>query len=383
MTRPVSTAVCICALLGCSSSSTDPDHDPVDYEYEDELEPTQSLASPRSSHAAISLQDGRVMLVGGVRGAPSQLGFEALVAEVELYDPETETFEQGPALASPRSWPSATMVNDGRVVVLGGNTLDANTLTIPALSIEVWNPTSESFSTVGELPSGGVLFHCAVPLGSDVLVIDECYPGDCTPLRIDPDGGVTTLGGDPTYRYGVDVDCAELPDGRVLLAGGIEVVDLIDMPADHAEIYDPETESFELVGPMSAAHGYPTKLVTLLDGNVLILGAAVDGGPLGQIYSPSTGGFTPVEGEVANRAEHTLTVLRDGRVLIVGGVEATTLELAPGLDIFDPITGSFTSLNPSFAPRKGHTAVRGDAGPVLIAGGQDAVDQLADAYVFR
>jgi hypothetical protein len=378
--RAFAVLVSTCALLGCTTDEEEPE---APYEYVDELEPTESLASPRFSHAATLLNDGRVLLVGGILGAPSQLDLAAFVAEVELFDPATERFEQGAALASPRSQPSATRVADGRVVVLGGNTRNESMLTAPALTIEVWDPASESFSSPGELPAGGVLFHCAVPLDNDVLVIDECYPGDCTPLLVDPDSGPTTLAGDPAYRYGIDVDCAALPDGRVLLAGGIEIVDLVDVPASEVEIYDPASESFERVGPMSAAYGYQTKLVTLENGDVLILGAAIDGGPLGQIYSPSTGAFTEVDGDVPNRAEHTLTLLGDGRVLIAGGSVAETFELAPGLEIFDPATGEFQSLSASFDPRRGHTAVRLDSGPVLIAGGQDAAENLADAYLFR
>lgn len=364
-------------LLGCAGPA--PEQPIDDYEYEDELDAAESLASARSSHAATLLTDGRVLLVGGLRGAPSQLDFDAFVAEVELFDPTSERFEQGAALATARSHPSATRVADGRVVVLGGTTLDANTLTIPALPIEVWDPASESFASAGELPSGGVLFHCAVPLGDDVLVIDECSPGDCAPLRVSPDDGPTALAGSPAFEYGIDVDCAPLPDGRVLLAGGL---DLMGAPVSYAEIYDLASESFEMVGPMSAAYGYRSKLITLDNGDVLLLGGAVDG-PLGQIYSPSTGEFTEVDGDVPDRAEHTLSLLDDGRVLVVGGVRSDDYELASGLVLFDPATAGFTELSPSFVARKGHTAVRLDSGPVLIAGGQDSVDNLADAYLFR
>ena len=224
-----------------------------------------------------------------------------------------------------------------------------------------------------------MLFHCAVPLGNDVLVIDECSPGDCAPLRISPDDGPTALGGNPTLEYGLDVDCAPLSDGRVLLAGGL---DLMGAPVSYVEIYDPASQSFEMVGPMSAAYGYQTKLLALDNGDVLLLGGAVEG-PLGQIYSPSTGEFTEVDGDVPDRAEHTLTLLDDGRVLVAGGVRSDDFQLAPGLVLFDPTTGGFAELSPSFAPRKAHTAVRLDSGPVLIAGGQDAVDNLADAHLFR
>jgi hypothetical protein len=374
-------SICMFALLGCTAE----DEPEKPYEYVDELEATQSLDSVRFAHAATLLDDGRVMLVGGIRGAPSQLDFEAFVTEVELFDPISERFEQGAALASGRSWPSATRIADGRVVVLGGTTLNESTLSAPALAIEVWDPVTEAFSTVGELPAAGVLFHCAAPLGSEVLVIDECFPGSCAPLRVSASAGPSTLGGDPTYRYAIDVDCAPLPDGRVLLAGGIEIVDLVDVPSAYVEIYDPASESFELVGPMSAAYGPKSELLTLDTGDVLILGDAVDGAVLGQIYSPSSGGFTPLTGDIADRVDHTLTLLGDGRVLIVGGTLADSpdLDLAPGLDLFDPTDNSLLSLDQTFASRKGHTAVRLDQGPVLIAGGQDAADFRSDALLFR
>lgn len=368
-------------LLGCTAEVDPADPSQTPYTYDDELEPAPSLASARSLHAATLLADGRVLVVGGILGAPSQLGWDAFVAEAELFDPATERFEQGAALEFPRSLATATRVADGRVIVVGGSTLNENELSIPALPIEVWDPASESFSIAGELPVGGVLFHCAVALGSAVLVIDECQPGACTPLRVSPASSPTPLGGEPSYRYGIDVDCALLPDGRVLLAGGLEDIDL--MPASYVEIYDPTSQSFESVGPMSGAYGNQSKLVTLDNGDVLIFGGGVEGAPLGQIYSPSTGQFTAVDGDVTNRAEHSLTLLGDGRVLILGGIAAATFELAPGLDLFDPATGGFVSLGSSFEARKGHTAVRLDGGPVLIAGGQDAGGHRADAYLFR
>lgn len=378
---PVSVLVSVCcfASLGCTASE-----DPLEpYVYADELEPIAGLGSPRFAHAASSLADGRVLLAGGILGAPSQLDWDAFVAEVELFDPATEEFELGPALEFPRVWASATRVADGRVVVLGGTTLDANTQSIPALAVEVWDPADESISTIGELPSPGVLFHCAVPIDSKVLVIDECYPGSCTPLLVDPSTGVSALGGDPSYRYGLNVDCAPLGDGRVLLAGGVEVVNLVDVPSDYAEIYDPQTESFELVGPMPASYGPKSRLVALATGDVLILGAATDDSMLGQVYSPATDSFTPVTGSIVDRAEHTLTLLADGRVLISGGVDAQTLEPVLGLDLFDPTDNSLSVIDPSFAARTGHTAVLLDAGPVLFAGGQDATGFRMDASLFR
>jgi hypothetical protein len=395
--RALIVAVSVCAVLGCTPGAADDelgehgehgtegegDGDEEPYVYLDELEPAESLASPRFAHAAVVLADGRALMVGGVRGAPSQLGVDAFVAEVELFDPSTEQFEQGAALSSPRSWPSATRIADGRVMVIGGTTLDSNSLSIPARDVELWDPAGESFAVIDQLPSGGVLFHCATPLAGGVLVIDDCYPEGCTPLQIDPAAGVTVLGGTPSYRYGLDVDCATLPDGRVFLGGSVELVDGYDVAVPYAEIYDPVSQSFELVGPMSSAHGAKSRLATLANGELLIFGDAVVDGALGQIYSPATGELRAVSAGVGNRVDHSMTVLADGRVLIAGGHRADAPELIPELDLFDPSTGEFTTLSPAFAPRWGHTATALGTGPVVIVGGRDGAGQRDDVYLFR
>lgn len=382
MRTPAVLLMCAPALLACAG---DPDEDAEPYVYADSLESTQPLASPRFAHAATLLDDGRVLVVGGIRGAPSQLGLDAFPAEVELFNPDTETFEQGAALASPRSWPSATRVADGRVVIVGGTTLDANALSIPALAIELWDPASESLSTIGQLPSGGVLFHCAAPIGDDLLVLDDCDSNACTLVRVDPDGGdaaITVLAGTPSYSYSLDVDCASLPDGRVMIAGGQETVDGLTQGVAYAEIYDPATESFELIGPISGPYGPDTQLAVLANGDVMLFGDGEGNAPLGQLYSTSAGEFSPIEGEVVARVDHSLTALDDGRVLIIGGKQPD-LEFASGIDLFDPATGSFKSLTPEFAPRWGHTAVRLDSGPVLIVGGKTIDGHRADAYLYR
>src|SRR3989442_9216750 len=69
------------------------------------------------------------------------------------------------------------------------------------------------------------------------------------------------------------------------------------------------------------------------------------------------------------RAEHTATLLANGRVLISGGRDAADQPLASA-EIYDPATGGFTLLaSPLPAPVWGHTATRLGDGTVVIAGG--------------
>src|SRR5258706_3173666 len=67
------------------------------------------------------------------------------------------------------------------------------------------------------------------------------------------------------------------------------------------------------------------------------------------------------------RAEHTATVLLDGKVLIVGGSSDTGL-LAEA-ELYDPVAGTWSSAGNLAPQRRQHTATLLPNGKVLITGG--------------
>jgi hypothetical protein len=71
------------------------------------------LVQPRLSHAAVQLEDGAVMLLGGwVSGR--------VTVSTERFDPTTGTFNSAPDMLEPRADFSATVLKDGRVLIAGG-----------------------------------------------------------------------------------------------------------------------------------------------------------------------------------------------------------------------------------------------------------------------
>jgi len=93
---------------------------------------------------------------------------------------------------------------------------------------------------------------------------------------------------------------------------------------------------------------------------------------------------TPPGPMIAARADHTATLMQDGRVLITGG-QGTTGPLASA-EIYDPVTNSFTAVaTPMSVARVGHTAVALLDGRVLVAGGSTdgtdvALSNTADLF---
>lgn len=67
---------------------------------------------PRARHAAVSLSDGRVSVIGGINLNAT--------SSVEIYDPRRDTWESGPPLAQPRYDHTSVALN-GQVFVFGGS----------------------------------------------------------------------------------------------------------------------------------------------------------------------------------------------------------------------------------------------------------------------
>ena len=103
-----------------------------------------------------------------------------------------------------------------------------------------------------------------------------------------------------------------------------------------------------------------------LDSRVFVSGG---GNSSIQLYDPATGTWAPAGGLGSNRSYHTATRLSDGRVLIVGGSDNSTVTIGSTL-IYDPVSGTVSSGPPLRFPRERHTATLLGTGEVLIAGGR-------------
>ncbi|MCZ7585773.1 MAG: hypothetical protein M5R36_21950 [Deltaproteobacteria bacterium] len=103
---------------------------------EDEEEP---MALGRMSHTATALPDGRIVFAGGFSG--TQEGGEPTTS-IEIFDFDTGTFDEAAGLTTPRSGQESVLLDDGRVLIVGG--IDPQ-LTILS-STEIFDPDDLSVS---------------------------------------------------------------------------------------------------------------------------------------------------------------------------------------------------------------------------------------------
>jgi hypothetical protein len=161
-----------------------------------------------------------------------------------------------------------------------------------------------------------------------------------------------------------------LPNGKVLVAGGFGGSGTEGHPYPTTELYDPQSQSFRIASNMTFGRAGHTATL-LKNGKVLIVGGwtgRYDVRRAAELYDPETNSFARTGDMVIEQADSTATLLADGRVLVAGGVDRKENALASG-ELYDPETGSFSLTGDMGEARGAHTATALKNGKVLIAGG--------------
>lgn len=164
-----------------------------------------------------------------------------------------------------------------------------------------------------------------------------------------------------------------LPDGTVLVAGGLtgSLGDIVTTAS--AEIYHPDAGTWSLTNSMSTPRSRFTATL-LSNGKVLVAGGSNTGFATAssELYDFQTGLWIPTGDMHIPRLYHTATLLSDGQVLVTGGQSAGDGNdnfVEKTAEIYDPNTGTWTVVDQLSKARYGHTATLLPDGTVLIVGG--------------
>ncbi len=339
---------------------------------------TGSTVEQRSSHTATLLQNGKVLFAGGSTLGPSY-------SSAELYDPATGTFAATGSMAVSRSGYTATLLPDGKVLAAGG-TVEYDGLNTQSLSsVELYDPASGTWTRVSPMTSERSGHTATLLQNGKVLVVGGWKGSYGLAELYDPAKGTWETTGSLVLFHGIGRYTATLlSDGRVLIAGGSNI---IGPSYSSAELYDPATGTFTATGSMTAERWSHT--ATLLPNGKVLLAGGMSGVPpapisSAELYDPATGTWSVTESMAGPRTSHTSTLLTDGRVLVAGGWNGDMVSGSlNSAELYDPTTGTWGNTGLMVEQRGGHTATLLQNGKVLVAGGGDGKgtsSALAELY---
>lgn len=253
---------------------------------------TGNLGTPRVLHAACRLADGRVMVAGGTSSLVDQTtAITNTLNTVEFYNPATGAWTSGPAIGGKRLGPALTRLSNNQVMVSGGVEigflLGFPISAISTTAVQRWNPATNTWTNGPAMAQG---------------------------------------------RAGHQWSQVTLNDGRVLMTGGILVPSLLGAanaaPIAGAEVYNPTTNSWATYN-MTAARALHTA-TKLADGRIAVCGGAqgtftapvsIDGV---EVFNPATNSWSLLAPLSAPRGGHSAELLPDGTLVLFGGQDLTS-----------------------------------------------------------
>ncbi len=327
---------------------------------------TGRLGLDRGDHTATLLADGTVLVAGGVSDSEIEFG---VTATAERYDPATGAWTATGTMNRRRVVHTATLLSDGRVLVVGGETEPAQ----PTTS-EVFDPAMGSWVMAGSPTDTPALYgHSATRLADgSVLIAGGARYGSgqylATAARFDPGTNTWSRTGDMNVARGLHTSTL-LRDGTVLVVGGQTIG--VEWTAT-AELYDPATDSWSLTGSLATRRSdHVTAL--LPDGTVLVAGGTTftttyQSVASAERYDPSTGVWSPAGSLSTGRSFAAASPMAGGKVVVSGGFTHGGPQLASA-DVYDLETNSWAATGRMGIDRNGHTLTLLPEGTVLAAGG--------------
>ena len=328
----------------------------------------------RENHTATLLLDGRVVIEGG--------------KQADIYNPITQTFVQASCSPTNRSSHAAVRLSDGTVLVTGGYVGR-----LPVADAWLFNPSTNCFTSLGTMPPHVMTVaranHAMTLLLDGTVLVTGGFSGTSPHDDVDiynPISQTFSSAHHMLYHRSNHSAVFVPPDafhsaGRVLVIGGTTLESGF---LDTNEIYDPNTTIWSPKNPPMTENRSGQTATLLSNGQVLVAGGLTGNRTLqtAEILDPVSHMFTALPNMTAPRNQHTDTLLASGKVLLAAGSNDAVFENTA--ELFDPILNTFSPIGPLAVARKSHTAtLLQDNNRVLIAGGKSATGDLASAELYN
>lgn len=343
---------------------------------ENRWDPGGNMTTGRIDHAATLLLDGRVLITGGVDDGGA-------FKSVEIYDPEQSrwtsgihfgSWSTGSGMSEERTEHSATLLQDGTVLVIGGTgrlIVDQKTAVGTRdfkRTAEIYNPLTDIWSSIKNMSERRAGHTASLMKDGRILITGGREVTDTDSGKkiaryhssaeiYNPDtNSWSSIDSMSEERWGHDSKV--LPDWKVLITGGQNQKGLISS----SEIFDPISGEWTTAAPMKHPRAGHSSVLTN-DGLVLVVGSSINT----EIYNPEKDLWVS-SGDLSQRLiQPEVVVLPNGNVAIVGGFGG--LSMSKNVEIWDSDKAVWTVLTNMENGRMGHTATGTASGQILIVGG--------------
>ncbi len=283
------------------------------------------------SDFSTSVVNGKIFAIGGqTRVEKGEFGDLAL-SKVEMYDPETDTWERRMDMPTPRSAISTSVV-DGKIYTMGGEQTEkikrytGYVYEIKVLpTVEMYDPLTDTWTQKADMPTPRSYLSTSVV-----------------------DGKIYAIGGVPRTR--------ELPR--------LETV----------EVYDPATDTWEKTGDINQARSCAA--IGVVNGEIYAMGGrGLSETPYlssVEAFNPKTNQWQEITEMPSPKTSHTASVI-DGKIYVIGGYvqEEKKYKNLATIEIYDPATDRWTQEPDMLTGKSGHTTEVID-GQIYIFGGANS-----------
>lgn len=291
------------------------------------------------------------------------------------------------ALATPRYRHVSARLPNGDVLVAGGLVPDPIATEVATRTAEIYSATLGAWATAEPMLHPRAWGSVTTLTGGDLLVtggFDQVFEGQtilgsAEIYSVASGHWTATPGTLLTPRAGHNT--MALGDGTVLVAAGF---DNTGIHFTEAELFTESTGMFTPAGNINNTRYFQAG-VTLPDGRVLLSGGTdpfAGALPSIEIYDKSAGWAKAVDlpTMISPRTLHSMVVMKNGDVLLVGGFGKTKVVVEA--EVFHPATNTFSSVGALARPRYDCVASALQDGRAIVLGGQSLTGHYADGEIF-
>ena len=269
---------------------------------------TGKMNEKRQSPGVAQLNDRTVITAGGTGAAKVPLN------SVEIWNPNTEEWQHTTPMNTARDSMGYVLLPDGRFMVTGGKSIDKKGVLISYIKeCEIYDPETEQWIEIAPMHEERVNHTATLLNDGNILVVGggkEDGPYSKTVELYDIRRDIWILLEPMSVGRALHT-ATKLLDGRVLIVGGRG-------KKTSTEIYDPRNKKWSSSGDTE----YPRaehSAIRLPDGSILITGGL---GQLAQVelYSSRANSWSTISQLSTGRYRHNSTVLDDGTAIVIGGI---------------------------------------------------------------